>query len=147
MLKKLLIATPFILFSLGTLMAQQPSPYRMTYDDSTLQQQSQYTLMPFNRLIQSAGTVVTYENPLLENHTLDFAILPDSQHIAIEDRYGIAVLDIHSREITQRWTFQTETDPVKKGLMSTYSGIKSFSFDGHIYITWGAGNTRQSALI
>ena len=147
MLRKLLIAAPSILFSLGTLMAQQPSPYRMTYDDSTLQQQSQYTLMPFNRLIQSAGTVVTYGNPQLENHTLDFAILPDSQHIAIEDRYGIAVLEMSSRTITQRWTFQTETDPVMKGLMSTYSGIKSFSFEGHTYIIWGAGTTRHSAII
>jgi len=147
MLRKLLIAAPSILFSLGTLMAQQPSPYRMTYDDSTLQQQSQYTLMPFNRLIQSAGTVVTYGNPQLENHTLDFAILPDSQHIAIEDRYGIAVLEMSSRTITQRWTFQTETDPVMKGRMSTYSGIKSFSFEGHTYIIWGAGTTRHSAII
>ncbi len=147
MLKKLLIAASAMLFSLGTLMAQQPSPYRMNYDDSTLQQESSYTLMPFNRLIQSAGTVVTYGSPQLENHTLDFAILPDSQHIAIEDRYGIAVLDTRSRQITQRWTFQTETDPMMKGLMSTYSGIKAFSFDGHTYITWGAGTTRQSAVI
>jgi len=146
MLKKLLIAIPSILFSLGTLLAQQSSPYRMTYDDSTLQQQSQYTLMPFNRLIQSAGAVVTFGDPQLENHALDLAILPDSQHIAIEDRYGIAVLDVRNQSI-QRWTFRTESDPVMKSLMSTYSGIKAFGFDGHTYITWGAGNTRQSALI
>jgi len=146
MLKKLFIAAPSLLFSLGTLLAQQSSPYRMNYDDSTLQQQSQYTLMPFNRLIQSAGTVVIFGDPLLENHALDLAILPDSQHIAIEDRYGIAVLDTRSHQITQRWTFQADNEPVKKGLMSTYSGIKSFSFDGHTYITWSAGSTRQSAL-
>jgi len=146
MLKKLLTAALTVFCSLGTLLAQQSSPYRMKYDDSTLQQQSRYTLMPFNRLIQSAGTVMTFGDPLLENHALDLAIMPDSLHIAIEDRYGIAVLDIR-HQLIQRWTFQKETDPLMKGLMSTYSGIKSFNFDGHTYIVWGAGNTRQSALI
>jgi hypothetical protein len=147
MLKKLTIFFSCILSFLGNLLAQPSSPYRMSFDDSTLQQQSQYTLMPFNRLIQSAGTVVAFGNPQLENHALDFAILPDSQHIAVEDRYGVAVLDIRSRQILQRWTFQTETDPAMKSLMSTYSGIKAFTFEGHTYLAWSAGSTHQAALI
>jgi YVTN family beta-propeller protein len=147
MFKKLFIAVSCILFLLGPLFAQQYSAYRTIYDDSTLQQQSRYTMMPFNRLVQSAGTVVTFGSPQLENHALDFAILPDSQHIAVEDRYGVAILDIHSHQIIQRWTFQTETDPVIKGLMSTYSGIRALNFDGHTYILWSAANTRQSAIM
>ncbi|HEY4208914.1 MAG TPA: bifunctional YncE family protein/alkaline phosphatase family protein, partial [Puia sp.] len=147
MFKKLLTTSLFIFFFFGILPAQQTSPYRMTYDDSTLGQKGPYTLMSFNRLIQSAGTVVTFGDARQENHALDLAILPDSQHIAIEDRYGIAILDVRSNHIMRRWTFQQDTDRVVKSLMSTYSGIKTFVFDGRTYIVWSAGSARQSALM
>lgn len=130
----------FIFLSLlccaGALYGQQQTPWHTTYDDSTVQQHGPLTWMPFNRIVQSAGKVVTYGNPILENHTLDFAILPDGKHIAIEDRYGIAVLDVATQQIKHRWTF--DNDKLYGGLMSTYSGIKSFSYDGHTYIAWSA---------
>ena len=144
MFKKALIFL-FFLFFMGVVNAQKPGSYRTGYDDSTLQQEGPFTLMPFNRLVRSAGQVVTYGDPSLENHTLDFAILPDSQHIVVEDRYGIAVLEVASRQIVHRWSFRD--DAVLKGLMSTYSGIKVFRSEGRTYIAWGAGNTRQSALM
>lgn len=125
--------------------AQTATPYRMTYDDSTLQMSSPLTLMPFNRLVQSAGEVVTYGDPKLENHTLDFAVLPGEKNIAVEDRYGIAILDVDTRQIRQRWSFTG--DKSYKDLMSTYAGIKAFSWDGHIYITWSAANSHQSAVM
>lgn len=111
-----------LLFFSGALPAQQPTPYHITYDDSTLQQQGPFTLMPFNRLVQSAGKVVTYGDSLSENHALDFTILPDSQHIVVEDRYGIAVLDVRTQQIVHRWTFRTDGEPSVKSLMSTIQG-------------------------
>jgi YVTN family beta-propeller protein len=144
MQKKLLISFQFF-FLLNTLLAQETTSYRTSYDDSTLQQQSPFTLMPFNRLIQSAGKVVSYGDPQLENHALDFAVLPDSTHIVVEDRYGIAVLDIQTQQIIHRWSFSA--DPSTRNLMSTYSGIKAFGYDGHTYVTWGAGSTHQSAMM
>src|SRR5579871_4937560 len=104
MIKKLLLA-PLFCFLIGPLLAQE---YRTNYDDSTLGQQGPFTLMPFNRWVQSAGKVITYGDPLLENHTLDFAVLPDSNHMVVEDRYGIAVLDIQSQQILHRWSFRTD---------------------------------------
>ena len=135
------------LFNISTLLAQESASYRSTYDDSTLLQHGPFTLMPFNRLVRSAGTVVTYGDPRLENHTLDFTVLPGGKNIAVEDRYGIAVLDTKTRRIKHRWSF--EDDKLYKGLMSTYSGIKYFSYDGHIYITWGAaaGGDRHASAI
>src|SRR5579859_2379364 len=135
----------FSFLSVISLSAQKAGSYRTGYDDSTLEQQSSFTLMPFNRWIQSAGRVVTFGDPRLENHALDFAILPDSQHIAVEDRYGIAILDVRSQQIQQRWKFQD--DPAVRGLMSTYSGIKAFRYEGSSYIAWGAGSGRQSAVM
>ena len=138
-----------ILLSVNTLIAQQTDGYRTTYDDSTLQQQSPLTLMPFNRLVQSAGKVVTFGDPRLENHALDLAVLPGGKQVAVEDRYGIAVLDVETGSIKpmgqQRWSF--EDDSAYRGLMSTYSGIKTFLYEGHVYIAWGAGATHRSVVM
>ncbi len=121
--------------------------YRTRYDDSTLQAQGPFTLMPFNRMVASAGAVVTFGDPKLENHALDLAVLPDSAHMAIEDRYGVAVLDIATRRVVQRWTFLSDTSAAVRGLMSTYCGIKAFVCDGRTYIVWSAGNAHASALM
>src|SRR5579872_7122307 len=102
----------------SSLFAQQTIPYRVTYDDSTLQQQGPLTLMPFNRLVKSAGKVVTYGDSAQENHALDFAVLPGGKNIVVEDRYGIAVLGVGARQIKQRWSF--DQDASVRGLMSTY---------------------------
>ena len=124
----LLVVAPFT-----SLFAQ-----RTIYDDSTLHQGGPYTLMPYNRWVSSAGKVVTFGDPRLENHALDFAVLPDSQHIVIEDRYGIAVLDLATQQIVRRWTFYGDSVPAVRGLMSTYCGIKCFVYEGRTYIAWSA---------
>lgn len=76
---------------------------------------------------------------------MDFAILPDSQHLVLEERYGVDILDIRSRQLVAHWNFVN--DPETRDLMSTYSGIKAFAFEGHTYIVWGAGNSQRSAIL
>src|ERR1700757_1517057 len=91
----------------GSVMAQEAGAFRKAgYDDSTLGAAGPYTLMPFNRLVRSAGKVLTFGDPNLENHALDFSVLPDGRHVAVEDRYGIAVVDAGTREIVHRWTYR-----------------------------------------
>jgi len=133
----LLVAAPF-----ASVLAQ-----RTVYDDSTLHQGGPFTLMPYNRWLSSAGKVVTFGDPRQENHALDFAVMPDSQHIAIEDRFGVAVLDIPTQQIVKRWTFYGDSVPAVRGLMSTYCGIKSFVYEGRTYLVWSAGSTHSSALM
>lgn len=109
-------------------------------------QTAQPVLMPYNRLIRSAGKVVLFGDSSLENHALDVALLPGNQHIAIEDRYGIAILDVKSSALIERWTFQNNGK--WSGLMSSFSGITSFAEAGKTYIAWGAaGAGGRSALI
>ncbi|MBK8877274.1 MAG: phosphoesterase [Haliscomenobacter sp.] len=93
-------------------------------------------IMPYNRLVASAGTVVEFGNPRLENHALDVAPLPDSRYLAIEDRYGVAILDRMSNAIVSRWTFGAY--PRFRTLMSTFSGLKAFLFESQTYLVWGA---------
>lgn len=92
--------------------------------------------LPYNRTIRSAGTVVRYGKPELENHALNVALLPTQDLVVIEDRYGISTLDIRQKKISNRWSY---TDmPVYAKLMSTYSGIKVFSDKGKTWVVWSA---------
>lgn len=93
-------------------------------------------IMPYNRHVKSAGRVCIFGDPRLENHTLDVALLPDRRYLALEDRYGIAVLDRSKEQLVARWSFHD--DPELANCMSTFSGIKSFEYQGTTYIVWGA---------
>ncbi|MDB5250710.1 MAG: phosphoesterase [Segetibacter sp.] len=135
-----------LLVSGFSLAAQPKTNYRIATDDSTLNAQTSFTQMPFNRLIKSAGKVVSYGNPEYENHTLDVAPLPGNKFIAVEDRYGFAILDTKSKEVKKRWTFPENT--AYKDVMSTYSGIAAFSYNNVTYITWGgAGKGVDRAFV
>ena len=91
-------------------------------------------LMPFNRILRSAGEVIRFGNPELENHALDAAVLSADGKMVIEDRYGIVAMDVNTKKIISRWSF---TDiPRYKNYMSTYSGIKSFTENGKAWILW-----------
>ncbi|MBI2272610.1 MAG: bifunctional YncE family protein/alkaline phosphatase family protein [Bacteroidetes bacterium] len=92
--------------------------------------------LPYNRTIRSAGTVVRYGKPELENHALDVALLPSSDLVVIEDRYGISTLNIHDKKISNRWTY-TDISVYAK-FMSTYSGIKVFTDKGKTWVVWSA---------
>jgi YVTN family beta-propeller protein len=96
-------------------------------------------MMPYNRTVKSAGKVVTYGDPHLENHTLDVALMPDKRYLLLEDRYGVAMLDRSQNRLVSRWTFRE--DKTYKRMMSTYSGIKSFEFQGETYMVWGAATS------
>ncbi|TAE55170.1 MAG: phosphoesterase [Bacteroidetes bacterium] len=112
------------------------------FGQMVLAQSNAAVLMPYNRSVKSAGTVITYGDPRLENHTLDLAMLPGGKYLAIEDRYGIAVMDIAKQNIADRWSFKK--DPLFSDQMSTFSGIKTFVFGGKTWIVWGAA-TREEA--
>jgi len=105
-------------------------------------------LMPYNRAVHSAGKVIRFGNPELENHTLDVALLPDKRYLVLEDRYGIAILDRKQKRLTDRWTFQQDEN--FRNLMSVFSGVKAFEFQGKTYFAWGAatsGDTTSGILI
>jgi YVTN family beta-propeller protein len=142
-----LIFTFLFFVMCGSLAAQEGSRFRAGYEDSTLMEGGAFTLMPFNRLVRSAGEVVTFGDPKQENHALDFSVLPDGRHVAVEDRYGIAVVDARTREVVQRWTYRDDPSSSVKGLMSTYSGIKSFLYNGQVNLVWSAGTSHSSAVM
>ncbi|MBZ5858710.1 alkaline phosphatase family protein [Flavihumibacter profundi] len=103
-------------------------------------------LLPYNRIIRSAGEVIRYGQPELENHALDVAILEKNSLVVVEDRYGIFIVDINSKKIVGKWSFGDMPD--YSGYMSTYSGIKTFQENGKTWIVWSAvGRTGGQAAL
>lgn len=117
------------------------------YDDSTLRQTRAPFLLPYNRIIQPAGEVVRYGGTEVENHTLDVKVMPGGNLLAVEDRYGIAVIDLQGKNVLARWGYAS--DPKYRNLMSTYSGIQVLEEDGKTSIFWSAasGGSHQSYVL
>ncbi len=115
------------------------------YDDSTLRQTQLPVLMPFNRIIQPAGTVVQYGDGAQENHSLDARIIPGTNMLAVEDRYGIAIVDTKKGEAAARWGYSI--DRKFRGVMSTYSGIRVFNSNGETQIFWSAANADHDSYV
>jgi YVTN family beta-propeller protein len=115
------------------------------YDDSTLRQATLPVLMPFNRIIQPAGSVIRYGDESQENHSLDAKIIPGTNFLVVEDRYGIAVVDTKTNEIVTRWTYSM--DGKYGGVMSTYSGIQVYNANGETQIFWSAANATNASYV
>ena len=134
-----LFITPFFLT------AQTKKPVDSVADTAVIKTAGTITEMPYNRLIKSAGTLISYGNSELENHALDIIVMPDKKLLAVEDRYGIAVVDSKSNTLIDRWDF-SKTDTYKD-LMSTYSGITCFRSNNTDYIIWSAAGKGKSFVM
>ncbi len=118
---------------------------RIPYDDSTLNRNTLPLLMPYNRIIDPAGTVIRYGDTDLENHTLDLRKIPNSTFLVVEDRYGIAVVDTEKQRIVDRWSYKQQSE--FKSLTSTYSGIQVFQKDGTTRFFWSAAHKGSKASL
>jgi hypothetical protein len=55
--------------------------------------------MPYNRFIDPAGTIIRYGDPSDENHSLDCVLLPGGEILAVEDRYGVAFINVQNNTL------------------------------------------------
>lgn len=118
-----------------------------TLSDFLLKQNKDQVLMPFNRIIHSAGSVIRFGKPELENHALDVTKLNENGLMVIEDRYGIVSINAFENRFIDRFTYADIS--TYKNYVSTYSGIKSFEVNGKTYILWSAAatNSNHSAVM
>ncbi len=110
--------------------------YHSSYDDTTLTIDNSSILMPYNRFIDPAGTVIRFGNPLLENHSLDCRLIPGQNILVVEDRFGLAFLDVENNKLL----FHLDYEDHYRGLMSTYSGIKTWNDGKNQHVLWGASS-------
>lgn len=121
---------------------QEKTAHHSAYDDSTLNNRLLPVVMPYNRIIDPAGKVVAFGNPQSENHSLDVQVIPGTPLLAVEDRYGIAIINHQTKQIVTQWTYSD--DSRFKGLMSTYSGIQVLNENNSTQIFWSAAGNNQS---
>lgn len=115
------------------------SDYHSSYDDTTLSPLNSTVLMPYNRFIDPAGTVIRFGNKQLENHSLDCALLPSSRVLVVEDRFGLAFVDVAGQKLLFHLDYGVNNE--YKGCISTYSGMKVWDSAGTVHVFWSASNT------
>lgn len=116
-----------------------------SYDDSTLTNKILPVLMPYNRLIDPAGSVIRFGDPDLENHSLDIQLIKGTPYLAVEDRYGIAIIDSSDHTVNARFSFSKDKE--YKGLLSTYSGLKAVRVGAEVHIFWSAASAARSCVM
>lgn len=112
----------------------------ISYDDSALTR-SLPIMMPYNRIIDPAGKVIKFGDPRFENHSLDAKLLPGTSILAVEDRYGITLIDTVTQKVVANYTYNG--DKQYRGTMSTYSGLKVRSTSTGTQIYWSAANGKS----
>ncbi len=106
------------------------------YDDSTLTNKVLPVMMPYNRLLDPAGKVISFGDPRVENHSLDIKLIPQTSILAVEDRFGITLIDTIQSKVIARWAYSS--DQKYTGLMSTYSGLKIWNTGSETQFFWSA---------
>ncbi len=117
--------------------------YSSPYDVATLAVDNKAILLPYNRIIDPAGTVIRYGKPSQENHSLDCVLLPGEEILAVEDRYGVAFFNVQNNKLLFHLDY-TSIDSYKT-LVSTYSGIKVLKQGNVVHIYWGASSPSTKA--
>jgi YVTN family beta-propeller protein len=82
---------------------------------------SRQVRLPYNRLIQPAGTQVFFGLEQLENHAMDAALSPDGRWLAVEERYSIVFISTTNNAVKYR--LPVNSHPSLMGGSNTYSGI------------------------
>ncbi len=103
--------------------------------------------LPYDRLLQPAGTQLYFGDSSLENHALDASLSPDGKWLAIEERYSILFVNTSDKKI--RYVFPFKNSKELNGAMSTYSGICWYNIDGEDFVFWSVANmrSRQSFVV
>ena len=101
--------------------------------------------LPYNRIIHSAGDVVRYGKPDLENHAMDIANLSDKNLVVVQERYGFFVLDIFQKKVIDHFRFKEQQN--NKSFMTVYSGLTTSIINGKEYILFSAASGDKSAIV
>jgi DNA-binding beta-propeller fold protein YncE len=124
---------------------KESAAYHSPYDDSTLLVRAGPILMPYNRYIDPAGTAVSFGNADKECHALDCIMLPDGKTLAVEERFGLAFIDVENKKLKSYLEFGAYKD--YKNMRSTYSGIKTIQRDGMTHLYWSAADGDHRSLV
>jgi YVTN family beta-propeller protein len=100
-------------------------------------------LMPYNRMIQPAGTQIFFGDASRENHALDAALSPDGKWLAVEERFSIIFISTSDNSV--KFILRNFGNRMLGNGMNTYSGITWHRAKDGLEIYWSAsGRGRMS---
>lgn len=102
-------------------------------------------LLPYNRLIQPAGTQIWFGDPELENHALDAVLSPDKKWLAVEERYSIVFINTADNKV--KFVLNLKTDPDLTGGMNTFSGITWRIRNNKSELWWSAIGIKKRSFV
>ncbi len=109
---------------------------------NTAQNSNKTLTIPYNKILEPAGTQIFFGDPSLENHALDVALSPDEKILAVEGRYSVVFVNTNDNRIIHRLSMKKYD---KKNSKNSYSGITWFSHNGKQYVLWGTLNKVMQA--
>ncbi len=101
--------------------------------------------LPYNRIIQPAGTLVTFGDASVESHALDAALSPDRKWLAVEERFSIVF--ISTLDNTTRFVLRNSFHMPLRGGMNTYSGILWHLNNGIPEVYWSVIGTDEKSFV
>ena len=108
-MKHILLAT-FLLISTSWLNIEAQSVNVKTQSDGGVE-------LPFNRMLQPAGILISMGDSTKESHALDCALSPDSKWLAVEERYSLVFINTANNKVEH--TLRLEEIPELKSCMNT----------------------------
>jgi YVTN family beta-propeller protein len=99
-------------------------------------QNPRQTQMPYNRIIQPAGLQIFFGDKSLENHSLDAALSPDGEWLAVEERSTIVFISTADKKVEYVLDIDIHADLM--GGMNTYSGITWHKGAKGMEVYWSA---------
>ena len=124
--------------------AQENNPYFTAWDSLYLNDRLPL-MMPYNRIIDPAGTQVYFGDLALENHAMDCAISPDHRTVVILGRHELVFYNVESGRILQE--FFPGMEDYFRGALNTYSGIQWYVKGGKQYVLWSLVCQRRSYVV
>lgn len=110
-----------------------------------IQQNPRQVQLPYNRLIQPAGHQIYFGNEAGESHSLDAALSPDGQWLAVEERSSIVFINTSDNKI--KFRLLNNSHPVFIGGMNTYSGIIWHTGAENLEVYWSVISRRRSFVV
>jgi YVTN family beta-propeller protein len=94
--------------------------------------------MPYNKVVEPAGTQIFFGDSALENHALDVVLSPDGKTLAVEGRYRVVFIRTADNKILYDLVMRKHFKGRKA--MNTYSGITWLRDGGRDFVLWGNRN-------
>jgi DNA-binding beta-propeller fold protein YncE len=104
-----------------------------------------WTKLPYDRLLNPAGKLITLGDSTRESHALDAALSPDERWLAVEERYSIAFIDTRSNQVA--FSLRLDSIPGLKYAMCTYSGITWYRRDNSDFVLFSASRTSSVSFV